>query len=191
MTKSENQDFLLQAKESGETASVLSKVMKEFVDVEFSTRQDEVDMLEFDEVTLNTAKEQYKLENSGEAKKNIEKIEEHLKEIESKKNEIAKEKTKAKLSSLKYRDLRLIQTAIQEALITTQGMGFDNETRVVMVIREKKLMTIYCALRKHNSPSERFFSSLEEIVTVSERVIDELYETYAKEFILTETERKK
>lgn len=177
-------------KETGESAKALTKLMKEKVEVEFYVNQDKLDILEVDEARVNDGVKSLKESNDEEAKKKLEILSKVLEEIKAEKESLIVEKLKGYLVQLKYRDVRLVQTAVTEALTSTNGMNFDINTQILMILQERKLMTVYLSLRKHENLNERYFASLDEIVKVSDTTIDKLYDTYSQEFEFTELERK-
>ena len=182
-------DIFEQVKESGEVSKILGKLKKESVEVTFNDTQDEIDMLELDEQTIQLRLDSVKDENTDDVVKLREEATKVLDEIKTKKEALAKNTVKAYLVPLKYRDYRLVQTAITEALFSAEKMNFDVDVKVSMMIQEKKFMTIFLCLRKKST--ERYFESLDDIVKVSNNTIDHLYKIYAEEFELGENERKK
>lgn len=188
-SKQEKESFLEKVKESGDTAKIATKLSRGPVEVAINEKQSELDLLELDELTIktNTANLDTDSENG---QKLISESEKALQVIAERRVELEKHTTKAYIVPLQYRDSRIVQTAITEALLSVQGMGFDTDTRIVMVLQEKKMMTIYLALRTFSNTSLRYFKALEDIAKASDRTIDKIYEEYVKEFELTEEERK-
>jgi hypothetical protein len=176
--------MLNEMKEDGEVAKITTKLMKERADVEFNPRQEDLDLLFLDEQDCLSRLEAVVDEVSkGELDKS-------LAEVRAKQVELAKVSVKAVMVPLKYRDIRTVQTAVTEAIISTETMGFDYTTRLIMVSQEKKLMTIFLSLKKSSGSLEPYFASLHEIVVVSQKTIDDLYERYCQEFELTDKEIK-
>ena len=182
-------DIIEQVKESGEVSKILGKLKKDKVEVEFNESQDEIDLLELDEKSIQLRLEAVKDETTEEVIKLREDAIKLLDEIKTKKEVLSKNLVKAYLVPLKYRDYRLVQTAITEALFSAEKMNFDIDVKVSMMIQEKKFMTIFLCLR--NKSAERYFESLDDIVKVSNNTIDYLHKVYCEEFELGENERKK
>lgn len=182
-------DIIEQVKESGEVSKIIGKLKKDKVEVEFNESQDELDLLELDEKSIQLRLEVVKDETTDEVVKLREDAVKLLDEIKTKKDALSKNLVKAYLIPLKYRDYRLVQTAITEALFSAEKMNFDLDVKVSMMIQEKKFMTVFLCLKKRSG--ERYFESLEDIVKVSNNTIEKLHSIYSEEFELGENERKK
>ena len=187
----QNEEIVSQAKESGEVSTLINKLKKDKVEVEFNESQDELDLLELDENSIKLKLEAVKNEDSEEVKKLREEANSLLEGFKTKREELNKNTVKAYLVPLKYRDYRLVQTAITEALFSAESMNFDTDVKVSMMIQEKKFMTIFLCLRNRADIDSRYFNSLEDIVKVSSQTIDKLHKIYSDEFELGEHERKK
>lgn len=183
-------ELLRSIQDGGEAAKTVSKLLKDRVEVEIVENQDELDMLELEESRLLIQLNALAGKEDDKSKKAAEDINRVLVEIRNNKVEVSGKTVKAYLVPLRYREYRIVQTAVAEALISTDGMGFDIDTKIAMVIQEKKMMTVFLALRKHANTDDRFYPSLDEFVKTSDRTVDHLYHTYAKEFELTDKERK-
>jgi len=197
MTKDNDQEkeqLFKDIKETGEVAKSIGKLLKDKVEVSFNMKQSDIDILESDTETLQAKVDELKDKTDEESITLKKTLEDTIAEISKKKNELSEDLVKAVLVPLKYREMRIVQTAVAEAVMTTEAMNFDLNVRIVMVMQEKKLMTVYLALRKHNSVSERYFPDgeigLQEIVKLSDRTIEALYFEYIKNFVLTDDERK-
>ena len=182
--KQEKSDLLSDVKSTGELATSIDKLYKEYVDVTFYKNQSALDLFESDE---NQLRLRLKDEKNEEI---IKMINDGLEEIKKQKEVELKNVVHARLVPLKYRDKRIVQTFINEAMISTEGMNFDIDARMIMVLQEKKFSTIYIALRKQNNINEKVFS-LDEIADVSITTINNLYEEYNKAFNLSDNEIKK
>lgn len=170
------------ATETGAVAQIISKVMKDKVEVELNPHQDELDILDFDRSNVEAAR-------TSTVDASL--IDSRLAAIEVRRVELQRHVVKAYMVPLQYRDVRLVQTAITEAVLSTRGMGFDTNTQIAMVIKEKQLMTIFLSLRKHDNIGERYYASLDEFVKISDRTLDSLFESYIREFEIGEEEVKK
>jgi len=102
--------------------------------------------------------------------------------------------TQAKLDAymvpLKYNDLQMIKNGILEALKYTQSFNFDEDIRMKAMIREEHTLTVYLSLRKKEDMNKKYYDSLEDIAKEPESTIEELYNIYLENFVLTEEERK-
>ena len=183
-------ELLKSIQDGGEAAKTVSKLIKDKVEVDIVENQDELDMLELEESRLILQRGSLVGKDDEASKKATDDINRVLKEIESRKVEVAGKTVKAYLVPLRYREYRIVQTAVAEALISTDGMGFDVDTKIAMVIQEKKMMTVFLALRRRENVDEKFYTSLDEFVKTSDNTIDRLYSTYSKEYELTDNERK-
>lgn len=184
-------DIVEQVKESGEVSKLIGKLKKDKVEVEFNESQDEIDMLELDENSIKLRLEAVKDETTDEVKRLREEASKVLDKIATKKDALSKNLVKAYLVPLKYREYRLVQTAITEALFSSEKMNFDMDVKVSMMVQEKKFMTVFLCLRKKSNLNERYFDSLDDIVKISNNTLDKLHKVYAEEFELGENERKK
>ncbi len=190
-SKDKNLDTVIKdIKDAGETAKALTKINKEKAEVEFYEKQDNLDLIDLDEARLSHVIKELKDANTEETLKKAASLETALDELKKSRAELEKEKTKAILVPLKYRDYRIVQTAVTEALTSVDGMGFDMGTQILMILQERRLMTVYLSLRKHNDLNNRYYGSLEEISRVSDKTIESIYNKYCQEFELTELERK-
>ena len=183
-------ELLRSIQDGGEAAKTISKLLKDKVEVDVVENQDELDMLELEESRLIIQRDLLAGKEDDASKKTCDDINKILKEIETRKVEVAGKTVKAYLVPLRYREYRIVQTAVAEALISTDGMGFDVDTKIAMVIQEKKMMTVFLALRRRTNIDEKFYASLDEFVKTSDTTIDNLYTIYSKEYELTDKERK-
>lgn len=183
-------ELLRSIQDGGEAAKTISKLLKDKVEVDIVENQDELDMLELEESRLIIQRDLLAGKEDDASKKTSDDINRILKEIETRKVEVAGKTVKAYLVPLRYREYRIVQTAVAEALISTDGMGFDVDTKIAMVIQEKKMMTVFLALRRRDNIDEKFYASLDEFVKTSDTTIDRLYSVYSTEYELTDKERK-
>lgn len=186
----EKKNLIDSVREAGESARATEKLMCTHLDVEMCEHQDELDLLELDEARISERVKSLAEKQDEESKGRIKEMEAELVRIRDRRAELAGKTVKALLVPLKYRDYRIVQTAVTEALITTDGMGFDIDTKIAMVLQERKLMTVFLALRRRENPDERYFKSLDEYVKTSDRTVDDLYKSYVDSFELTRSERK-
>lgn len=96
----------------------------------------------------------------------------------------------ATLVPLKYRDLQAIKDGILEAVKFGVQFDWTEDIRMRAMIREEHTLTVYLALRKRDNLQERYYANLEEIVKEPDSAIDEIYNLYTSNFVLTEEERK-
>ena len=91
---------------------------------------------------------------------------------------------------LTYRDMSDIKAAITEAVMHFQKHNFDVEVQMVRIAAEERLMTVFCALKKKDNPSQSFFKDLEEIAMADDMSMADLYAKWEKHFLLTDDEIK-
>lgn len=187
--EAEKAELVGSAAEAGETARAMEKLMKGPVEVSVNERQHELDLLELDELTIKTNLGNLD-QTTEEGKRITQQAQDALKAIDLKKAELEKYSVRAYIMPLKYRDTRKVQTAIAEAILSVEGMGFDNDTKLVMMMAERKYMTVYLSLRKFANYNELYYPNLDAIAKVSENSVDRVYEAYVREFELTQDERK-
>jgi cupin superfamily acireductone dioxygenase involved in methionine salvage len=180
----EKKALLDDVKESGEIAQAIDKLQKEKVEVIFYVNQTSLDLLESDKSQLE---ERLLIEKEEET---ITALKKALEEIAKQYEASSKDVIHALLVPLKYRDKRTVQTFIHEAMLKTNDMNFDLDTRMMMVLQEKKYATVYLALRKKDNKEEKFYT-LEEIVDIASTTINNLYDEYNRAFELSEPEIKK
>jgi hypothetical protein len=161
----EKKALLDSVKESGEIAQASDKLHKEKVEISFYTNQTPLDLLESDKEQLE---ERLKVEKDEEI---ISVIKKGLEEISKQYEMFSKDVLHAYLVPLKYRDKRTVQTFIHEAMLKTEGMNFDLDARMMMVLQEKKYATVYLALRKKENKDEKFYT-LDEIADISSTTIN-------------------
>jgi len=102
----------------------------------------------------------------------------------------ANEKLEGVLVPLRYKDLQTIKDGILEAVKYSQEFNWDDDIKLKAMIREERTLTVYLSLRKKESIEKRYYDNLEQIAQVPESTIDELYNIYFTNFVLTEAERK-
>jgi hypothetical protein len=180
----EKKALLDDLKDSGDTAKAIEKLRKDKVSVTFYANQTALDLLAADK---NELQEHLLVEKNEET---IAAIKKAVEEIDKQNEALSKDVLHACLVPLKYRDKRTVQTFIHEAMLKTEGMNFDLNVRMMMVLEEKKIATVYLALRKKENLEESFYT-LDEIVDVPTTTINNLYEEYNKAFEITELEIKK
>ena len=183
-------DVLSQIQESANISASVAKLTKGPVEVTVNENQGELDVLKLDELTIRA--NMGKVDGStDEGKSTLSEANSALEKITARRAELEKSNVRAYVVALSYRDHRIVHTAIAEAIMSVSGMGFDDSTKLVMVMQEKKIMTVYLTLREFTNPEKRFYKSLDEIAQVSDQTIDLAYEAYVKEFEIEPDERKK
>jgi len=117
-------------------------------------------------------------------------IEERQVELTKRLDEQEKDKIEGILTPLTYRDINDIKAAITEAIIHFNDYNFDPEVKMARVLMEERYMTVFCSLKKKNSPKVRYFRTLDEIALVDEDTINLLHKLWENQFVLTEDELK-
>ena len=118
------------------------------------------------------------------------KIEARKKQVESEMAELSKDSIDGVLTHLTYRDVNDIKAAVTEAVIHFQQYNFDNEVIMSRVIAEERFMTIFCALKRKDDITKRYFKTLDEIAIVDEMAILDMYSKWEQHFVLSDDELK-
>jgi hypothetical protein len=104
--------------------------------------------------------------------------------------EYSQARLQATMVPLKYRDLQIIKNGVFEAVQTAQQYNWDDAVKIRAMIREERTLTVYLSLRKKDNIAQSYYPSLEEICKETDTTIDELYNIYLENFVLTDEERK-
>lgn len=120
----------------------------------------------------------------------LKELEETKKEVLKKLEDVEKDKIEGVLTPLLYRDMQDIKAAVTEAVVHFQEYKFDIEVIMARVIAEERYMTVFCALKRKDNPSKRYFTSLEEIVLMDDATIFDIYKRWEDHFVLTVDELK-
>lgn len=102
----------------------------------------------------------------------------------------AKARLQATMVPLKYRDLQIVKNGIFEATQSAREYGWDDSVKIRAMIREERTLTVYLSLRKKDDITKLYFDTLEDICKETDTAIDELYNLYLENFVLTEAETK-
>ena len=162
----------------------MEKIKREKVDVDINPKKfllswtkDELKKLE-EQTTENLTEEDVKLLEQTKVN--------YQKSIE----EYAQARLQATMVPLKYRDLQIIKNGVFEAVQTAQQYNWDDAVKIRAMIREERTLTVYLSLKKKDNITQSYYTSLEEICKETDTTIDELYNTYLENFVLTDEERK-
>lgn len=101
-----------------------------------------------------------------------------------------KDKIEGVLTTLTYRDINDIKAAVTEALIHFSDYNFDTNVKMARVVAEERYMTVFCALKRSDDPSKKYFSNLEELSQVEDETLFALYDLWFNNFVLTDSEIK-
>lgn len=101
-----------------------------------------------------------------------------------------KDRIEGVLTTLTYRDMNDIKAAVTEALIHFSDYNFDTNVKMARVVAEERYMTVFCALKRSDDPTKKYFSTLEELSQVEDETLFELYDLWFKTFVLTDSEIK-
>jgi len=142
-----------------------------------------VEALEAKAVELEEAFKQLDGADKIEAQKNLNELKSELDKLEA-------DKIEGVLSPLTYRDVNDIKAAITEAVIHFQEYKFDMNVIMARIAAEERYMTVFCALKKKDSPSNRFFDTLDDVAGMEEATIYHLYNLWERHFVLTDSELK-
>jgi len=91
---------------------------------------------------------------------------------------------------LKYRDLQIIKSGIFEAVQAAKQYNWDDDVKIRAMLREERTLTVYLSLKKKDDISKPYYESLEMVSAVTDTAIDDLYDIYITNFVLSEAERK-
>lgn len=93
------------------------------------------------------------------------------------------------LKPLTYREQRLVQSGITEAIISGADLGLDDAVRRVAAYQEEVYLTVYYSLR--GPLGERLYKNLNEIVRDPFPALTELYRQYQAAFVTPIAAKKK
>jgi hypothetical protein len=139
------------------------------------------------EMELQLIEEELQRAKDSDTKKSLE---ERKNLIKPKLEEAMSSKIEGILTPLKYRDINDIKAAVTEAVVHFNEYNFDNEVKLSRIIAEERYMTVFCALKKKESIRLKYFNNLEEIALCDDLTISDIYEQWAKHFVLTNEELK-
>ena len=84
----------------------------------------------------------------------------------------------------------IIDVLISKTLKAAKEFNWDDDIKMRAMIREEHTLTIYLVLRSKEDIKKRYYGSLEEIAQQTESTIEEMYNIYLENFVLTDEERK-
>jgi len=100
---------------------------------------------------------------------------------------------KAKLEGvmvpLKYADLQVIKGFVTEMVKHANLYNWDDDITMRAMIREEHTLTVYFSLRKKDNLAVRYYAVPEDVAKETDTTVDELYNIYSENFILTGQER--
>jgi len=170
--------------EEGKVIKAMEKLRKEKVEVDINPKKF---LLQFSKEELEKL-EKTSIDGLGE---------DDLKSLEKAKSEFKKDienyssaTLKAIMVPLKYRDLQTIKNGIYEAVNESQKYNWDDNVKIRAMIREERTLTVFLSLKKKDDLSKQYYESLEDICKESDLTIDELYNIYLENFVLSDKERK-
>ncbi len=162
----------------------MSKLKKDRVDIDINPKRF---LLEFTQGELKRLEEQPVEGLSDLDKEALEAVKKsHRANVE----EYSKAQLKAIMVPLKYRDLQTVKSGIFEAIQAAKKYNWDDDVKIRAMMREEHTLTVYLSLRKKGDISKLYYDNLEDICAENDAAIDELYQTYLDNFVLTEAERK-
>lgn len=91
---------------------------------------------------------------------------------------------------LRYKDYQAIKDGVLEALKYSKEFKWDEDIQLRAMLREEHTLTVYMSLRSRDDINKRYYTDLEAIAQETETTIEELYNIYLENFVLTEQERK-
>jgi len=162
----------------------MEKLKKEKVEVDINPKKF---LLEYTKEELKKLEEQ-SLEGLSEGEiKLLEQTKQNYKENIEK---YSQARLQAIMTPLKHRDLQIVKSGVFEAVITARQYNWDDTVKIRAMIREDHTLTVYLSLKKKDNINQLYYSSLEEICKEPDTTIDELYNIYFENFVLSEEERK-
>jgi hypothetical protein len=162
-----------------------------------------MDKLKKEKVEISINPKKYLLDYSKEELKKLEDMktegmnEGELKVVEQAKenlrqsiNRYSEAKLEAVMVPLRYKELQAIKDGVLEAIKFAQQFNWDDDIKMRAMLREEHTLTVFLSLKKKDKLNERYYSKLEDIAQETESTIDELYNVYLTNFVLSEEERK-
>ena len=162
----------------------MDKLKKERVEVDINPKKF---LLEYTKEELKKLEAQ---STEGLSEEDVKLLEQTKKNYTENVETYSKAQLKAVIVPLKYRDLQIIKSGIFEAVQSAQQYNWDDAVKIRAMIREERTLTVYLSLKKKDNVAQPYYSSLEEICKETDTTIDELYNIYLENFVLTEEERK-
>ena len=168
----------------GKVIKAVEKLKKEKLDIDINPKKF---LLEYTKEELKKLEEQSVEGLSEEEIKLLEQTKKNYKEnIET----YSQARLQATMVPLKYRDKQIIKSGIFEAVQSAKQYNWDDTVKIRAMIREDRTLTIYLSLKKKDDVNKSYYDSLEEICNETDPTIDELYNIYLENFVLTDEERK-
>jgi hypothetical protein len=99
-------------------------------------------------------------------------------------------KLEAIMVPLKYRDLQTIKNGVFEAVVASQQYNWEESVKIRAMIREERTLTVYLSLKKKEDITKPYYVSLEDVCKETDTTIDELYNIYLANFVMSDEERK-
>ena len=96
----------------------------------------------------------------------------------------------AVLVPLTAMEMLSVQGFVAEA--STRGLQseFDLDVRLFMIVKAEHCAIVQLATRKKDSPSEKYFRNMDEVVMLDDETLHEIARQYKEAFVLSEEERK-
>lgn len=168
----------------GKVTLAMGKLKKERFDVDMNPKKF---LLEYTKEELRKLEEQ-PVEGLNEPEKEI--LENAKKNHRESIEKYSQARLQAIMTPLKYKDLQIIKNGIFEAVQTAQQYHWDDSVKIRAMVREERTLTVYLSLKSKDDITKPYYESLEKICEETDTAIDELYNIYLTNFVLTDTERK-
>jgi len=86
--------------------------------------------------------------------------------------------------------LQTVKNGIYEAVQAAKKYNWDDDVKIRAMIREERTLTVFLSLKNKDDINKPYYEKLEDICAENDIAIDELYNIYLKNFVLTEKETK-
>lgn len=163
---------------------IMNKLKKDKVEVSINPRKFLLDYTKEELIKLDAQSVEGL---SDEEKNSLEQIKTNLRNNIT---EYENAKLEAFMVPMKYRDLQTIKSGVFEAVVSSQQYNWEESVKIRAMIREERTLTVYLSLKKKEDITKPYYANLEEVCKETDTTIDELYNIYLANFVITDEERK-
>jgi len=99
-------------------------------------------------------------------------------------------KIEGTLTPLSYKDINIIKGLVTDLVVDLTKFKVSQDVILSQLIIEERRATIFFTLKQKGNLRKQYFASLEEIGLVDDDTINDIYNLWNKNFVLTDTELK-
>ena len=181
--KKDEKDFVDGLAKEQEATKAYQKLHRKPLEISVNRQLAVVETLERNIVVLEQS-----LEGLDEPKKA--EIQKQITELNAELIKLDADKIEGILTPLTYRDVNDIKAAITEAVVHFKEYKFEMNVVMARIAAEERYMTVFCALKRKDDPTRRYFDTLEDVAEIDETAIYVLYSRWEQHFVLTDSELK-